>query len=188
MSLYHHFCCTPKPYEYVWNNKHTKHKEAKLAYIIWKRNVNWSKIYQAGRGYWFLMKHKSVSLCSNNKVLLRLNTTVFKCNFSSFILYQQLHISYPTCTDVFRTDETPHTSDWLPIGQRSVIIVSPTTGRRGKSNPPASCRNTSNFIVDSEVTLSCPEQSVKRPVWVVWKGVMCSLLLHGGGGGQRSTS
>lgn len=31
---------------------------------------------------------------------------------------------------------------------------------------PASCGNTSDFIADSEVVLSCRKQGVKRPLWV----------------------
>lgn len=62
---------------------------------------------------------------------------MFKCNVSSFILYQQLYISYPNCTDVFRTDDTPYVRLTIHRSKGSKVRAvvgwteSPTTGRRG---------------------------------------------------------
>lgn len=57
-----------------------------------------------------------------------------------------------------------------PRGQRWEIAVRNTMG--GTSNlSPSSCGNTSDFIADSEVVLSCTTQGVKRPLWVSgWVG------------------
>lgn len=70
-------------------------------------------------------------------------------------LLQQISLYY-------QGDLTPPPS---PRGQRWETAVRNTAGGTGNLSP-SSCGNTSDFIADSGVVLSCLTQGVKRPLWV----------------------